>query len=372
MIYLLFQRKIIDYICYKDMKPHHRFCIYVMVACMIFLLSCRKDQETTLPVKPRPLTIAIPKGFPQLIIPEDNPLTEEGVELGRRLFYDPILSADNSQSCSSCHKQEASFSDPGKRFSKGIHGLEGHRNAQALINLGFNLHFFWDGRAKSLEKQALEPVPNPMEMDLKWSVAAERLKNHPYYKSQFEKAFGSVPIDSGYVAKALSQFMRTMISANSRFDRRMRNEISLTPSELNGYVIFNTEKGDCFHCHGFDGGRLLTDNRFHNNGLDSDFPDPGLANITGQESDRGKFLTPTLRNIALTAPYMHDGRFSTLEEVVEHYNKGGKPSPTIDPLMKHVGTGLNLTKQEKTDLIAFLKSLTDSTFITDKKFSAPF
>ncbi len=163
-----------------------------------------------------------------------------------------------------------------------------------------------------------------------------------------------------------------MISYNSKLDKRLRNEISLTPSELNGFVIYVTERGDCFHCHNIDAGRLMTDNLFHNNGLDSVFTDLGRGAITGNAFDYGKFLTPTLRNIALTAPYMHDGRFQTLEEVVEHYNSGGKASATVDPLMKHVGTGLNLSNQEKADLVAFLKTMTDTSFINDTRFRSPF
>lgn len=323
-------------------------------------------------VQSTPYKLVIPSGFPQMLIPADNQLTVEGVELGRKLFYDPVLSGNRSQSCSSCHRQEAAFSDAGQRFSTGINGSQGSRNAQALINTGFQSRFFWDGRAFDLEKQILETVPNPIEMHLSWKEAADRLHADPIYRMEFKKAFGTDVIDSNLVAKAIAQFLRTLISSNSRFDKRARNEINLTPQELNGYVIFNTEKGDCFHCHPADGGRLFTDNRFHNNGLDSVFSDQGLAAVTGNAADQGKFLTPTLRNITLTAPYMHDGRFKTLEEVIEHYNSGGKPSATIDPLMKNVGKGLNLTQKEKADLLAFLRALTDSSFVTEKKFSSPF
>jgi cytochrome c peroxidase len=323
-------------------------------------------------VQTTPYKLVIPSGFPQMLIPADNQLTVEGVELGRRLFYDPVLSGNRSQSCSSCHRQEAAFSDPGAQFSTGINGSKGHRNAQALINTGFQSRFFWDGRAFDLEKQILETVPNPIEMHLSWKEAAVRLNADPLYRMLFKKAFGKAEVDSNQVAKAIAQFLRTLISSNTRFDKRARNEINLSPQELNGYVIFNTEKGDCFHCHPADGGRLFTDNRFHNNGLDSVFSDQGLAAVTGNAADQGKFLTPTLRNITLTAPYMHDGRFKTLEEVIEHYNSGGKPSTTIDPLMKNVGKGLNLTQKEKADLLAFLRALTDSSFVTEKKFSSPF
>lgn len=361
------------------MNSDNEFVMKKLILCLLVFsafgwTSCKKDdpKDPEIPYLPTPYTLDIPAGFPQMVIPSDNPLTQEGVNLGKKLFYDNILSKNNTQSCASCHNQQLAFSDNGNRFSTGIDGQQGNRNAQALINMGFNLHFFWDGRAESLEAQALQPVPNPIEMHLSWNEAAQRLNAMPEYKTLFRQAFNTSVIDSSHVTKALAQFMRTMISANSKLDKRLRNEVALTPSETNGYVIYNTERGDCFHCHNIDGGRLLTDNQFHNNGLDATFTDLGRGAITGNPADNGKFLTPTLRNIALTAPYMHDGRFQTLEEVVEHYNSGGTPSATIDPLMKHVGTGLGLTAQEKADLIAFLHTLTDSTFISDSRFQNPF
>ncbi|MEX1188579.1 MAG: cytochrome c peroxidase [Bacteroidia bacterium] len=347
----------------------------MIVGLFVFLASCQKDKNPITPELPfatTPYNLERPTGFPQFNTPSDNPLTQEGVQLGRRLFYDPILSGDFTQSCASCHNQSLAFTDNGTQFSTGITGAVGNRNAQALINMAFNLHFFWDGRHSTLESQILEPVPNPIEMHLQWSVAQQRLNANSTYQDLFKKAFNVDVIDSNHVAKAIAQFMRTMISSNSKLDKRLRNEIALTPSETNGFVIFNTEKGDCFHCHNIDAGRLITDNQFHNNGLDANFADLGRGAVTGNPSDNGKFLTPTLRNIALTAPYMHDGRFATLEEVVEHYNSGGTPSATIDPLMKHVGTGLNLTAQEKVDLIAFLRTMTDEDFISDPRFSSPF
>ena len=350
-----------------------KYVLLLLFTIPLVVVSCRKDdEEEETPYQTTPYELVKPAGFPAMNIPSDNPLTVEGVALGRMLFYDNILSGNNTQSCASCHNQALSFTDNGKRYSTGITGAIGNRNAQPLINMGYNLHYFWDGRSTTLEEQALGPVKNPIEMHLAWTEAAAKLNASPTYKAEFKKAFNIDNIDSSYVVKALAQFMRTMISYNSRLDKRLRNEATLTPSELNGYVIYNTEKGDCFHCHSIDAGRLLTDNQFHNNGLDSIFTDLGRGAITGNPNDNGKFLTPTLRNIALTAPYMHDGRFETLEEVVEHYNSGGKASLTVDPLMKHVGTGLNLTTQEKADLVAFLRSMTDSTFINDTRFTKPF
>lgn len=347
--------------------------LILLWVCSTLFSSCKKDEdEPETPYQTTPYTLETPPGFPAMAIPADNPITVEGVALGRKLFYEKLLSGNNTQSCATCHNQALSFTDNGTRFSTGITGAIGTRNAQPLINLGYNLHYFWDGRAGTLEEQALGPVKNPIEMHLAWTEAAARLNANTSYKAEFKKAFNVDVIDSTHVVKALAQFMRTMISYNSKLDRRLRNEANLSASELNGYVIYNTEKGDCFHCHSIDAGRLLTDNQFHNNGLDSVFTDLGRGAITGNPNDNGKFLTPTLRNIALTAPYMHDGRFQTLEQVIDHYNTGGKASSTVDPLMKHVGTGLNLTSQEKADLLAFLRSMTDSTFINDTRFKSPF
>ena len=345
--------------------------LFVIALLLLSIASCKKDEEKE-PYTPTPLKITRPTGFPEMVIPEDNPTTVEGVTLGRKLFYETLLSANNTMSCASCHNQSLAFTDNGRRFSTGIDGIDGNRNAQAIINLGWNRAYFWDGRSSTLEKQALEPVENPIEMHNTWANAISKLKTARTYKDDFYKAFGTEEFTKEHAAKALAQFMRTMISYNSRLDKKLRYEINLSPNELNGFVIYMTERGDCFHCHNIDAGRLLTDNLFHNNGIDSVFVDQGLAGITGNPNDLGKFLTPTLRNIALTAPYMHDGRFQTLEEVVDHYNTGGKPSATVDPLMKHVGTGLSLSDQEKADLVAFLKTFTDSTFITDPAFSSPF
>ena len=308
-----------------------------------------------------PYIIEIPYGFPNMIIPSDNPTTLEGVELGEKLFKDPILSVDNTLACISCHMQTTSFSDP-NQFSFGVNNNQGIRNASALVNVGWNNSFNWDGSAKTLEDQAFEPVTNPIEMHNTWGNVEDRLNNSDEYKSLFKKAFNIDYIDSIHVVKAIAQFERSLVSANSKFDKYLNGEVQLTSSELNGYAIFNSEKGDCFHCHGT---QMFMDNLFHNNGLDNEpFIDQGLGAITNESSDNGKFKTPTLRNIELTGPYMHDGRFSTLDEVIEHYDSGGKYSSTVDPLMKKLGVGLLLTNQEKQDLKAFLLTLTDEEFIS--------
>jgi len=319
------------------------------------------DNESCIYFSNTPYVIETPYGFPNMNIPSDNPMTVEGVFLGEKLFKDPILSANNTQACINCHQRNFSFSDP-NQFSTGIDNIQGTRNASALINIGWNTSFNWDGSSLSLEEQAFEPVTNQIEMHNSWPNVEIALNLDADYLGLFKEAFNIDYIDSNHVVKAIAQYERTLISANSKLDRYLNNEDQLTISELNGYAIFNTEKGDCFHCHA---SQLFMDNQFHNNGLDLEpFQDLGRAKVTSNALDNGKFRTPTLRNIEMTAPYMHDGRFATLEEVVEHYDSGGKYSTTVDPLMKKLGIGLQLTNQEKIDLVAYLKTLTDHEFIT--------
>ncbi len=345
-----------------------RFLLTAVVVCLIMLSACR--EETTDIKSATPYLLEKPYDrFPDVEIPEDNPMTYEGIALGRKLFYDSLLSADYSQSCASCHIQSSAFSDP-LQFSVGVDGIAGNRNAPAIINQLWNPDFFWDGRESGLEEQALGPVPNPIEMHLEWSEAEKRLNAHPDYPLLFKVAFNADRITRDHVVKAIAQFERTMISANSKYDQRLRGLANLTDQEFRGFEIFFTEKGDCFHCHG---NILLTDNLFHNNGLDSIFTDRGREMVTNDPKDRGKFKTPTLRNIEYTAPYMHDGRFGTLEEVIDFYSEGVRFSETIDPLMKKVDQGgIGLTPSEKEDLIAFLKTFTDSEFMQDTSFSNPF
>ena len=350
-----------------------RELIVIGTALLVFTFaSCTKPEEPEPPGEvydPTPYELVIPQGFPDMKIPIDNPMTVEGVELGRQLFYDPILSADNTQSCGSCHAAAFSFTDNGKRFSEGIDKIAGDRNSMAVINIGWMEELFWDGRAKSLEEQAFDPVPNPIEMHQEWIEAMEKLNNHPTYPDLFFKAFGTDEIDSTHVVKAIAQFERTMISSNSKWDRYLRGEATLTQAEAQGFEVFFTEKGDCFHCHATI---LFTDNLPHNNGLDSVAIDPGYAAITGNSNDLAKFKTPALRNAEFTAPYMHDGRFETLEEVIDFYSEGVKWSPTVDPLMKQVNQGgVRLTDQEKANLLAFLKTLTDESFNENPDFQDP-
>ena len=368
----------------SNLKLFMRLNIYTVLACIFLATSaCKKDLSPLSGCTEQnainyninaiiddgscnyfsttPYEITIPEGFPNMTIPENNPITVEGVILGEKLFNDPILSANNNQACVNCHQKAFSFSDP-NQFSTGVDNIQGTRNASALINLGWNKKFNWDGGVSSLEEQAFEPVTNPIEMHNTWENVELSLNAHNEYPNLFKEAFNIDYIDSNHVVKAIAQFERTLISANSKFDRFIAGEEQLTPSELSGYAIFNTEKGDCFHCHGT---QMFMDNQFHNNALDTEpFIDIGLANTTDNINDYGKFKTPTLRNIEFSAPYMHDGRFATLEEVIEHYNSGGNYSSTVDPLMKKIGVGLQLSNQEKEDLIAFLKTLSDNNFIS--------
>ena len=336
----------------------------------LFLYQCNRAPEPPIPEPeptPTPYVIEIPQGFPDMIIPDNNPMTEEGIALGRKLFYDPILSADNTQSCGSCHAQEYGFTDNLKAFSVGIDGIEGTRNSMPIFNAGWSASFFWDGREPTLEAQALKPVTNPIEMHNTWPAAVASLQAHPEYPDLFKAAFETDTITKDLTAKAIAQFERTIISANSLYDQVGLD--GLSPAAKRGFDIFYTERGDCFHCHGT---KLFTDNDFHNNGLEVLSPDIGYGEITGLDSDFFKFKTPSLRNIEFTAPYMHDGRFQTLEEVINHYSEGLVFSQTIDPLMKNVGQGgVQLTADEKQDLIAFLKALSDTSFTNNPNYSQP-
>jgi cytochrome c peroxidase len=342
---------------------------------LIFILfSCSSAEENT-KYEPVSYELQIPPLFKELlihpVIPSNNPLTEEGVALGKKLFFDKVLSGNGTQSCATCHNPQKAFS-VNTKFSKGIDGINGNRNSMPLFNLAWNFDekFAWDGKDFTLENQALEPVSNPIEMHANWSAVAKRLQNHPEYPTLFNQAFGTTKIDSTLVTKALAQFERTLISGNSKFDRYLLGEATLTAAEENGFNVFMDEaKGDCFHCHGSNNNPLWTNNQFHNNGLDTEFTDLGLGAVTGDPSDNGKFKSPSLRNLRYTAPYMHDGRFATLEEVINFYSEGLQASPTIDPLMKKVNQGgVNLSEKDKADLKAFLLTLSDEDFINNPNF----
>lgn len=353
--------------------------LFLFVVVLYVFVGCEKDRLYSDGfVKddasgPTPYYLPIPNGFPDYDISEDNLLTEEGILLGRYLFYDPILSKNKNISCASCHKQENAFSDPSMK-SIGTHGGSTDFHSMPLFNIAWMDQFFWDGRAPTREEQALQPVKNPVEMDLSWEEATKRLKEHPLYPTLFRNAFGDVEIDSTLVAKALVQFELTIVSSDTKFDRYQRGEVKFTSAEQYGYEVFlDLGQGDCIHCH-LPENVNLADNSFHNNGLDSEVDVlPGLSAVTGKPLDFGKFKTPSLRNLAFTAPYMHDGRFQTLEEVLDFYSTGVHDYALVDPKMEFKSSGgVNLSVEQKTAVIKFLGTLTDSALISNPAYSDPF
>lgn len=361
---------------------------------ILFVSQCKPDDPPT--ENPPAYTdeaynFVVPPRLPPPVIDPDNPMTVHGVELGRKLFYDPILSNDNTQACASCHHQDKSFSDAPNQFSIGIDGIAGPKNSMALINMAWNRDFFWDGRAESMEEQALEPVRNPIEMHEEWKDAIAKLQAKPEYVELFKKAFGTETVDSILAARAITQFVKTIVVGNSKY-QQSPTLASFTPAEKRGFQVFISEdKGDCLHCHILEG-TLFTSNyidnpvqRFHNNGLNPPTAAgvlTGRALITNNPSDNAKFKAPTLLNIELTAPYMHDGRFKTLEEVITFYDTGVYLSNTLDPNM-NIKPGasnrrfvdgvrkLDLTQQDRDDLLAFLKTLTDMSVTTNPDYSKP-
>ena len=348
---------------------------FIHISCLLIFICTSCSNESVAEYVPTPSPLQIPQLFQDNIlapvIPINNPQTVEGIALGKKLFFDPMLSGDNTQACADCHAPGNAFTDA-SRFSDGIDGSLGNRNSMPLFNLAWNYNekFFWDGRVFSLEHQAFQPVTNPIEMKATWANVSSKLQQNPEYPTLFKQAFGTSTIDSVLVSKAIAQFERTLISANSRFDKHLLGELTLTQEELEGFNVFMDEtRGDCFHCHGNANNPLWTDNIFHNNGLDATFTDLGLGIVTGDPADDGKFRSPSLRNLAFTSPYMHDGRFNTLDQVINHYSEGLQNSATIDPLMKKVAQGgVQLTVQDKANLKAFLLSLSDNSFISNPNF----
>ncbi len=293
---------------------------------------------------------------------ENNSVTKKGFLLGKKLFFDPVLSRDNSVSCNNCHQQAIAFADnPLHPVSIGVDNRMGSRNAPSLANLAFFSEFFWDGGVTHLDFVPINAIESHVEMDNKLADAVEKLNKHTIYPGLFKEAFQIDSITSPYLLQALSQFTLLMISANSPYDKFVRNEgHSLSDTELKGMQVFEEK---CSSCHA---GALFTDFSYRNNGLNSTFVDTGRALITEDTDDVGKFRVPSLRNIALTPPYMHNARFKTLREVLDHYDGQIVDSPTLDPLLQ--SGGIPLEEFEKDHLIAFLHTLTDLEFISDPKF----
>jgi cytochrome c peroxidase len=333
---------------------------------MTGLIRGARRMETASYATPYRLTISA--FAPQPNLPHDNPLTVEGVALGSKLFFDRRLSADNSESCATCHNPRRAFSQP-RRVSRGVDGDRGTRNAMSLENLAWKDCFFWDGRAATLREQVLQPIQNSREMHESLTNLVAKTAADADYPRLFANAFGSPAITPDRVARALEQFLLVQVSFDSKFDHVMNGTAQFTLEEARGFVLFNTEYdpyhgqhgADCFHCHG---GPLFQSRDFANNGLDATFQDPGRYSVTKRDGDQGKFAVPSLRNVAVTGPYMHDGRFQTLDDVIEHYCTGMKRSTTLDPnLAKHPDGGVPLSTADKRALVAFLKTLTDERFL---------
>lgn len=309
-----------------------------------------------------PIYFEIPKNFPK---PHynfaNNPLSNEGFQLGKKLFYDPILSKDSTISCASCHLQATGFAHVDHDLSHGIEGKIGTRNSMSLQNLAWSKSFMWDGGVNNLEVQPINPITNPLEMDEKLENVVIKLQRNPKYSQLFEDAFGTKKITGQLILKALTQFELMLVSANSKYDKVMRNQDIFSDSEKKGYNLFKT---NCASCHNEP---LFTSEKFENNGLpiDTSLNDIGRMKITNKKEDYLRFKVPTLRNIQFTFPYMHDGRLRTLTEVIKHYNSIENNSI----LPKQLSKPLNLSDKDRVDLVSFLKTLTDNDFLFDKRFS---
>lgn len=335
---------------------------------VLAFISCDRNGQRTYDDTPYELNIPSYVTAYEGEISNVESITKEKVALGRELFFSTMLSEDYSMSCSTCHGQSTGFSDP-NQFSTGTQGVSGNRNAMSVAYLGWDSEFFWDGRAFSLSHQALGPVLSEIELNTTWEEVISRFEDDRDLMNAYQRSFGYKEVSQTELTEAIAAYESTIIGFDSPYDRWFYNFETdvISESAIRGSGIY-FDKAECVHCHG---GPLLTDHTFKNNGLDSAFTDIGQMETTSSPLDEGKFKVPSLRNISLTAPYMHDGRFTTLEEVIEHYNSGVKSSATLDPDMHVFEGGLGLTQQEKDDLFAFLMTFTDSSMLTNPNFSDP-
>jgi cytochrome c peroxidase len=338
------------------MKNH--FLHKITFAILILLSLASGLYKTT------PIYFEVPKGWPKPQYDfKKNPLTEEGFQLGRKLFYDPILSRDNTISCASCHLQQTGFTHVDHELSHGIDGKIGTRNSLALMNLAWSKDFMWDGGVNNLEVQPLNPITSSLEMDETLDHVVQKLQENMNYPALFQKAFGTSKITGQLTLKALSQFVVMLQSSNSKYDKVVRNEVVFTEQEQKGYGLF---KNHCATCHQEP---LFTSDKFEYNGLsiDTTLNDFGRMKITQKKEDSLRFKVPTLRNIQFTSPYMHDGRFKTLMEVIKHYNT----LSSNKLLPKELANPMKLTDNDRVDLMAFLVCLTDKEFLFNKRFGYP-
>lgn len=339
------------------MKHQKRIPILFWTAVLFATIGCQTDE-------PVPYPVATPSWFPKMEIPTENQLTQARIDLGRKLFYEPLLSSDSTVSCGSCHQQEKAFSD-GIPIAIGVNNVMGLRNAPTLANIGYSPYFFHDGGVETLELQSQQPIFSVEEMNFSIAGFLERIEDDAEYKRMFNEAYGRAP-DAFGISRAISAFQRTFISANSRYDQYayQGKKQALSAQEIRGKELFFSDRTKCANCHEAP---LFTNYQFENIGLYQQYADSGRARISHLSQDNGKFKVPTLRNVALTAPYMHNGSLQTLEEVVEHFNTGGvghaNQSDNIYPL--------NLTQTEKADLVAFLNTLTDLGFRSNPDLAEP-
>ena len=359
------------------------FYFFIIIHAFTFF-SCKEEESIIkndleyLPYLPEPYVLNIPDYLPKMPIPVDNALTVDGINLGRHLFFDNILSGNGTMSCSSCHDPKKAYTD-GLAVSTGIDGIAGRRSSMSLVNVGFTKNgLFWDGRSATLEDQALKPVTDPIELHTTWEDVETRLKAHDTYPMLFRKAFGikdRSEITRSLVAKALAQYQRVIISVDSKYDKVKQGKAKFTDLELAGFSLFTDKEDDglpdaeCHHCHTLD---LATADAFFNNGMQesatlTNFKDLGKGGITMQDADNGKMRAPTLRNIFLSAPYMHDGSLKTMDDVINHYNGNGKLSPNKDPLIRNIA----LTDFHKKALVAFMKMLTDTSYLDNPLLQKP-
>ncbi|MFI8377900.1 cytochrome-c peroxidase [Leeuwenhoekiella sp. NPDC079379] len=341
---------------------------YVLLGILIFM-SCTTNDDSEYSELDENLELNIPANFPEMSYNlTSNPPTKNGFELGKKLFYDGNLSANGFISCGFCHEQSSAFTHHGHQFSHGINDLEGTRNTPAIQNMAFLSEFAWDGATSHLDLFPIIPITNEVEMGETLSNVLAKLKNDSEYQRLFASAFTDGEVNNENFLKALSQFMVMMISSNSKYDKYVRNEEGgdFSAIEKTGLDLF---KSKCASCHKTD---LFTDSAFRNNGLPPypDINDVGRAEVSGSVADNYKFKVPSLRNVALTAPYMHDGRFGSLASVLNFYNSGVQDSETLDPILKQNGKlGIALNAEDQKALIAFLQTLTDTEYINDKRFS---
>lgn len=334
--------------------------LLVMMLFFLFLAA-------VVPVREKPITLSYPASWPKPVYDfSASPLYRSKIELGRKLFYDPLLSADSTISCSSCHLNYTAFTHVDHALSHGIRDSIGTRNSPVLINLAWSKVFMWDGAVNHLDVQALAPISHPAEMGENITIVLKKLERSKDYPSLFRRAFGSLGITGERLLKALAQFQLTLVSMNSKYDQVMRKEKGavFTEQEQRGYDLF---KKHCAACHTEP---LFTNGEFINNGLKPDpfLADPGRMKISLDTKDSLRFKVPTLRNIEFSYPYMHDGRFQSLNQVMNHYINGIYASPTLDPRLSN---GVALTSNDKVDVIAFLLTLTDKTFLFNPDFAYP-